>query len=70
MTRTAIDEDLLLDLLAECEEKVRVLTEAQDVELAKPVWQRHAGLLTFLDKERSVYAFGVSLLTRLQQGTR
>jgi hypothetical protein len=62
-----LDQDLLQTLLSECRSRLSELDAAHASELGKPVLARNPAFLTFLDKERSVYLFGVSLLTRLGQ---
>lgn len=65
-----VDMELLDSLLAECREKVARIEDAFATELKKPVTDRSAPLLFFLDKERSTYAFGVDVLVRLRNGRR
>ena len=54
-------------MLVECQEFLRMLDHARDAEMSKTIGDRSVPMLRFLAAERAVYAFGVSLLTRLQE---
>jgi hypothetical protein len=65
-----MDHDLLQTLLSECETQLQLLDAMRDSELRKPVLARSPTVLTFVDKEHSVYTFGQRLLMRLRDAQR
>lgn len=60
------DRDLTQALAFECQQKLDVVRRMQQAELEKPLAERSAPLLRFLDKEAAVHAFALSLLARLE----
>jgi hypothetical protein len=61
-----VDGNKLQRILSECEEKLTLLETTFGRELEKPLSTRRTSFLRFLDRERSVYAFAVSILRELQ----
>lgn len=67
VTTYTIRADYIAALLAECDEKVAMLTALRDQELACPLSERRRNYLVFLDRERSTYAYGSWLLREVKR---
>jgi hypothetical protein len=58
-------DDIVADLLADCEAKLTLLAAAHAREMAHPIGRRRRSLLVFLERERAVYTFGADLLRQV-----
>ena len=61
-------ENVIRDSIDNCRQKLGVIEEAVKQETSKPLFQRRRDLLTFLYKEREVYAFALAQLEGLLGG--
>lgn len=61
-------EDRIRASIDNCRQRLRIIDDAVKQEIKKPLFQRRRDLLTFLYKEREVYAFALAQLERVLGG--